>query len=124
MSKIDCNITENYLKEKARMCKYYDLDCDYCPMIGEHNTSLNCHAFQHLHPTKAIEIVQDWSDENPVKTIKDDFLEKHPNARLHNDLPVVCIKSLGYIGQDYVCPSGTYAECKKCWNRPLEEVQK
>lgn len=129
MSKIDCNITENYLKEKVRMTQKSDSSrcsilCTDCPLNCVKNGRIySCYTMERRYPTEAIAIVQKWSDEHPVKTIKDDFLEKHPNAHLHNDLPVVCIKSLGYIGQDYVCPSGTYAECKKCWNRPLSEVQ-
>lgn len=123
MSKIDCNITENFLKEWNRMCDLYQTRCSACLMSSQHNEhEVSCTYLAKLHPTEAIAIVQKWSDEHPLKTILDDFLEKHPNARLRNDLPLVCVKTLGYKGQDYVCPGGKEAGCIDCWNMPLSEV--
>ena len=126
MSKIDCNITENYLKEKARMTKRPDtalpctISCLTCPLSTNHNgEGISCFQFEGKHSAEAIAIVQKWSNENPVKTILDDFKEKYPNAKLDKDgLPVGCIRWLGH--HVYDCPN----DCEKCWNRPLSEVQK
>ena len=124
MSKIDCNITENFAREWTRMCKAYRMcaDCPLKPLKTVTDAAMCSEAIKRS-PVDAIAIVQKWSNEHPVKTIKDDFLEKHPNARLRNDLPLVCVKTLGYKGQDYVCPGGKEADCIECWNKPLSEVQ-
>lgn len=123
MSKIDCNITENYLKEKVRMTAhngvYCLIDCHDCP-LSIHNNSKRvlCTDLQHMYPTEAIAIVQKWSDEHPVKTVKDDFLEKYPNAILDKDgIPTGCIRWLGY---HITCPPAGL--CEECWNKPLSEV--
>lgn len=125
MGKIDCKITVNFLREQERICKAFghslsDAECDKCP-IGQACNNDNyeyCPNWMGAYPVKAIAIVQKWSDEHPVKTIKEDFLEKYPQAvQTYDDLPVVCAKHLGY---GVVC----FNDCAECWNRPLEEVQK
>lgn len=123
MSKIDCNITENYLKEKVRMTQKPDSSrcsilCTDCPLNCVKNGRIySCYTIERRYPTEAIAIVQKWSDEHPVKTIKDDFLEKYPNAQLQKDgIPVPCARALGY--QIDKC----MAHCDECWNRPLSEV--
>lgn len=124
MSKIDCNITENYFKEKARMTKRKGsilgctISCYECPLSSKNNPKhINCQQFEDKYITEAIAIVQKWSDEHPVKTIKDAFLEKYPNAQLQKDeTPLPCARTLGYqIGK---CT----AHCDECWNIPLSKV--
>lgn len=131
--KVDCTITENYLKEKARMTGIKiggyacSIRCNECPFhSGNNGKNVTCGTLQASFPAEAIAIVQKWSDEHPeeppkpVKTIKDDLLEKYPKAMLDKDgVPTGCIKWLGY---QTVCPPSGY--CTECWNRPLEEVQK
>lgn len=61
--------------------------------------------------------VEQWSNDHPVKTIQQDFLEKYPNAMMCNDdSPRVCCKHLGYIMS---CPEDK--NCKECWNTTLED---
>lgn len=87
MSKIDCSITENYLKEKARMTKpgYGDscnIDCRNCPLSDYNNlANIGCSKFEKFYPKEAISIIQKWSDEHPLfkpKTMLEDFLKKVP----------------------------------------------
>ena len=122
MSKIDCSITENFLKEWNRMCDLYQTRCSACLMSSQHNEhEVSCTYLAKLHPTEAIAIVQKWSNEHPVKTIKDDFLEKHPNApKADTGTPLACAWRAGYLDDDG-CLSG---QCTECWNRPLSEAQK
>ena len=74
-----------------------------------------------LYPEKAIEIVQKWSDEHPVKTLLDDLKEKYPNyhACNKNGAPTFCPYRLGYEEKKNCC----VLTCKECWNRPLNEVK-
>lgn len=116
--KIDCNITENFFKERKRMCD--SLTCSNCPL---HSPLDNCADIVVFHYDKAMEIVQKWSDEHPeepVKTFADDFFDKFPNAlKDENGVPCVgCPHHFGYC--EYKCDHN----CKECWNRPLSEVKK
>lgn len=119
---IDCNITENYLQEKLRMCKSYDR-CSKCPMDEarkqEKAHNMWCSEFCEKIPKKAIEVIQLWSDSHPQKTMLDDFKEKYPNALLNeNGIPRFCPYLVGYV--DESCCT-IYSGCVKCWNRPYEE---
>lgn len=84
--------------------------CDECPLYDESRKCLD-------NTEEAVDIVERWSKEHPVKTIKDDFLEKHPNAVMNsNGTPNCCADFLGY---EVKCDAG----CRDCWNTPLEEVE-
>lgn len=83
--KIDCSKTINFFKEKRRMCNSCNdvVGCENCPLhiyLNEMNIDSYCEYFVSVHPEKAVEIVQKWSDEHSQKTYKDDFFEKLPNA--------------------------------------------
>lgn len=115
---MDCKITENYLREKERMCASTNL-CKKCGLCekGNENSACPCAHFQKEYPTKAIAIVQAWSDAHPQRTYLSDFLEKHPNAPLsQTGRPGFCAADLGY--RDRKC-SGIY--CGDCWNTPMED---
>lgn len=120
---VDCNVIENYLKEKTRMCKSYE-NCDDCPFDKFHGYHI-CGAAEAESLREAIRIVQKWSNEHPRKTIMDDFLEKYPNAKEHpnygKDAPMVCAKELGYVKNCCLDTVGR-PECDKCWQTLLDEV--
>lgn len=117
---IDCNITENYLREKARMIDGCHIGCGKCPFDPNNNgTGTHCSLLESVHPKKAIEIVQKWSDEHPKKTFLSDFLEKYPNALMDEDgTPLMCPFELGYCEEPDDCENRT---CSACWNQPLEK---
>lgn len=119
MAKIDCNVIENFLKEWGRMCDAHPSGCVKCPMFDLcHPLDLSCDQGTRSCISKILPIVQKWSDEHPVKTVKDDFLEKYPNALLDKDgIPTGCIRWLGY---HITCPPAGL--CTECWNKPLSEV--
>lgn len=118
----DCNVIENYLKEKARMCESYK-NCDDCPFDKFHGYHI-CGAPEAESLHEAIAIVQKWSDDQPQKTLLEDFKEKYPNYYHYyedNIIPNICPYQLGYeeYGAYEDCPTNN---CKECWNRPLNEV--
>lgn len=108
-----------FLKERLRMTENCEIGCSNCPFSWENNGFADsCPDFLNKHPEKAVEIVEKWSKEHPRKTYLDDFLEKHPNARLGiNGLPDVCAFNIGYADS---CEN-EYRLCKDCWNTPIEE---
>lgn len=124
---IDCSKTENYFAEKRRMTKrakngLCKLGCSNCPLCSiNNNKGQSCTAFEMLYPEKAIETVQRWSDEHPQRTYLSEFLKNYPNAPLDDDgAPKgVCPHTLGLTDIDD-CDDN----CIKCWNQPIEGVEK
>ena len=120
---MDCSKTINFFAECNRLCNSRP-DCaadadnkEQCPLF----------AFCDLLPSEicaetAIETVQKWSDEHPVKTYAQDFFEKFPDAqRAFDGTPFACKKRIygGECPKDEECD---YAEiCEDCWNEPMEE---
>lgn len=121
---IDCNITKNYFSEKARMSKttksgICKVKCVKCPLGGFNNgVGECCTDFEMLYPEKAIEIVQQWSDEHPQKTYLTELLKIFPNTPLNDDgTPKgICLHELGATSLDNCEVDNA---CAKCWNHPL-----
>lgn len=73
MAKIDCSVTVNFLREHERMCEFHEGEkcIKDCPMGSQNNgKKCGCEMFECEYPEIAVEIVQKWSDEHPVKTPK------------------------------------------------------
>ena len=52
-----------------------------------------------------------------VKTLKDDLLEKYPNAKMYdNGLPQACAAKLYGVS---CVKKGHFCDCVACWDRPL-----
>ena len=88
----DCSKTEVFFKELDRMCrsidglktnecplrvKFISPNCDFCDKYVIDNIT--------LYDKKAIEIVQKWSDEHPLKTRQSEFLKQFPRSRVTAD---------------------------------------
>ena len=108
-----------FLKEYDRMCDI-QVTCKKCPFSMERVTC-SCDHFIKKNPEKAVDIVQKWAEEHPVKTMLQDLLEKYPNVILDDrGVPKFnCPYYLGYEKKNS-CPNND-TDCVKCWNRPLEE---
>jgi len=115
--KIDCSITDNYLKEKIRMCK----NCyDGCPLsMCNNGSNAPCDSFVKIVPTLAIDVVQNWSDANPQKTYLEDLIEKYPNVKLGNiGAPKFCPD---LIGLKNISKGNCINSCDECWNQIMED---
>lgn len=128
---IDCNRTENFIKEKERLCQYYkDKGCVFC-VLNRNIKGLSCSDFIAQQPKKAIEVVQKWSNETPPKTLLSEFLKSYPKAKLNSDgYPsdiVPC--SLGLIERKDTCKNKClyYYDnghpCYDCWDTPVKESE-
>lgn len=118
---MDCRETENYLKEKRRMCETKKY-CDECPFYDvEGMDCFNSSATKPINAKEAIATVQKWSDEHPRKTYAQDFFEKFPKAQSKLDgSPFVCRKRI-YCGARPAFKDCDYTgSCKNCWNEPME----
>ena len=123
---MDCSKTINFLHELKRLCDSRDgcvadaANKERCPMFGFCEDVLTRICAEDVKT--AIEIVQKWSDEHPVKTYAQDFFEKFPKAQGWVDgTPFACRKRIygGVRPNDKRCDRRE--ACKNCWNEPMEE---
>lgn len=101
-----------------RMCEVIK-ECDDCPM----SVKGACLSSADMQDGSIMEaILAKWAEENPEKTIADDFFEKFPKApRDDTNNPYPCAKDCGYSKPPY-CERVPFS-CDNCWRRPLEEVE-
>ncbi len=63
-------------------------------------------------------MILEWLKNNPIKTRRQDFIEKFPNAPLNEDgTPGVCCEDIGYKENVELCGGN----CFECWNKPIDE---
>ena len=120
---IDCKKTENYLKERKRMCERNQ--CDECSLGSNSNgTNKTCRVFENCYPDKVIEIVQKWSDRNPPNTILDNFNKLYPDAvKAKNGIPHICCAKLGLVEYCGELFSMDCERCKSCWHTVAKESE-
>ena len=103
----------DYLKAKGRMTDNCHILCRDCPLD-------NCSKLEIDYPEQAVEIVEKWAKENPVKTYLSVLLEKLPNTKLYEgSYPKFCPHTV--FNTNKKCPPNT--NCKDCWNREYKEVE-
>ena len=118
---LDCSKTKIFLDELDRMCKYYSIPqnnegeerCKKCPIsIANNGKDVSCTNFPTRHPQEVIEIVQKWSDSNPVKTRQSELLKLFPETYLINGVINICPKD---ISRSIICvnPEISCDDCKK-----------
>ena len=122
---MDCSKTINFFPELKRLCDSRTActadaaNKEQCPLHDFCRQSLTIRAEEII---TAVENLQKWSDEHPVKTYAQDFFEKFPKAQSGSDgTPFVCRKTIyGEVPpKDERCDRR--GACKNCWNEPMEE---
>ena len=104
-----------YLTELFRMCTT-TLDCDSCPLgIKDRmyckESRFDEHGMNVDNLEKAVDIVEKWSEEHPIKTRKSEFLKMFPNARMGSDgFPNLCLRILD---KTIPCRARTCKQCKE-----------
>lgn len=110
-----------FIKEYQRMCAKES--CHNCPAFQ--NVAFGDCDLDTKDPEGLVNIVQQWSQPHPQKTMMQDFFEKFPNApkdEKEGGVPkLVCPKQLGYTDIKEDCIELFDCDCLKCWNRPLED---
>lgn len=99
------------------------LEMQYCKYVGKKALRFEEYIQSQAtlnFPKDAIQIMQKWSDEHPVKTMIDHLKTQHPKVQLDEDnVPPFCPPNIGYE-EDHSCDK----DCIKCWNRPYMEDAK
>lgn len=119
---INCKQVENYMCEKLRMCKIFE--CSKCPLNIDDSGYLACNSYEMNNPIEAINIVQDWSNKNPLKTLLTEFLKSYPKTTLNYfGCPNIAPCELGIVKQKDECKDKAVycSRCKECWNTPVNE---
>lgn len=124
---MDCSKTINFLHELKRLCdsrtrcEAYAANKERCPMLGVREDAFTRICAEDA--IKAVENLQEWSNEHPKKTYAQDFFEKFPKApkdkSAKSEYPDAC-RNLIYGGG---CPKieSRIDCCYKCWNEPLND---
>jgi hypothetical protein len=115
---MNCNKTEVFLSEWYRMCCSFDGNEKKCPVtLG--CEIVQCNSCRQLAMTSGdiIDIVQEWSDQHPIRTRLSMLKELLPMYKTctGSDVPAFCAKFI--FGEDIECDK----QCVKCWNTPVED---
>ena len=110
-----------YLKAHSRMTKNCGIDCDKCPFSRYNNgEDYNCAELERNRPEKAIEIVEKWAKEQPIKTRQSEFLKIFPDSETDSN-GIINFCPLR-VNRRYYC--GIYDDCEKCrkkfWSEEIE----
>lgn len=102
-----------YLKEMNRMCN--GSDCCECPLFTNYNgKNVNCKILEKEYAEEAVEIVEKWSADHPVKTRQSEFLKMFPNAKFDGRIIDICPKRVDTsIPERPNCYCAKCSECKK-----------
>lgn len=109
-----------FAHDRNRMCnaqRGQGEGCKSCPLdqIMDRNSVCSVWCFQ--NPEKAIEAVEKWAAEHPIKTRQRVFLEQYPEARLSEDgIPLICPRAISaeYRNEDDTCNKGSSSTCADC----------
>lgn len=72
------------IKDYARMCESkVGIDCDGCE-LNKNKKYSSCELFMMKEPEQAVDIIEKWAAEHPVKTRQSEFLKMFPNAKMLN----------------------------------------
>lgn len=104
---MDCTKTAIFLAEWSRMC-YSSYDCSNCPLANEFE-NINCDMNARQYPEKFINLVQNWSDDHPIKTRQSEFLKLFPKSKLEKG--VLLIRPCVIEGE---CINLDKHECGEC----------
>lgn len=119
---MDCNNTKVFLMERTRMCKAAD-SCSVCGLVDfcDQEDAADYPIYDENEIDEAIRIVQEWSDEHPVKTRLSVLKEHYPNVRMTpNGVPFSCVRQLYNIECPYEDKPINDEICLQCWNTPIE----
>ena len=108
---MDCNDTITFLKEWNRMCT--NSDCDNCKVSQlielPYCDDFSCKNAFSTHMYECFMIVQEWSNEHPIKTRMRELLKMFPNADIVYDSINICPM---YVDKTFDCMRNC-VECKK-----------
>ena len=115
-----------FIVTRDRMCESFNNRCRGCEIANRMDGSESCNDYIKRCPAEAVEIVERWTKEHPLKTRQSEFLKMFPRASMTTDgIIAFCPDSMD---SEFECPRKTRdnidpicGECRReYW---LEEVE-
>lgn len=100
-----------YVKTQYRLCRSKD-NCSECPLQDKENCCCIMDTIEYVE--KAVQIVEQWAKEHPVKTRQSEFLKLFPKATVCNHVLSLCQRFYcsDFLGTDFQECKET--NCDKC----------
>lgn len=100
-----------YVKTRYRLCRSKD-SCSECPLQDKENCGCIMDTIEYVE--KAVQIVEQWAKEHPVKTRQSEFLKLFPKATVCNHVLSLCPRFYcsDFLGTDFQGCKAT--NCDKC----------
>lgn len=121
---MNCNKTEVFLSEWYRMCCSFDGKEGKCPVTLGCGV-VQCANCRQLAMTGGdiIDIVQEWSDQHPVRTRLSVFKEQYPNcAKWSDGRPKSCVGMLYVVSGCVYNADGMCRNCEVCAENDFEYI--
>ena len=108
-----------YVKTQYRLCR--SKDCPECPLQDKENGCCILDTIEYAE--KAVQIVEQWAKDHPVKTRQSEFLKLFPNAPKSGRVLDICPQNLNI---DYMppkrCENISCGACKTdYWNEEVTD---
>lgn len=121
---------KEFLKKYDRMCttlkKQYKCNKEDCPIGRIYTWDYNkirpsCYDIICKHYSEAVDIVEEWSEENPTKTRQSELLKIFPNVERNEEgVAIICPKR---IDTNFKCRTNN-TKCSQCckdyWSEGIE----
>ena len=109
-----------YVKTQYRLCRSKD-NCSKCPLQDKENCCCIMDTIEYVE--KAVQIVEQWAKEHPVKTRQSEFLKMFPNAHKSGRVLDICPQDLNI---EYMPPKRCEnISCSACktdyWNEEVTD---
>lgn len=96
-----------YVKTQYRLCRSKD-NCSECPLQDKENCGCIMDTIEYVE--KAVQIVEQWAKDHPVKTRQSEFLKMFPNAEFCRDV----INILPCSIEKEMCKYCDNSKCEEC----------
>lgn len=110
-----------YLNEVERMCRTYP-KCKGCPATCNNTTTCKIKPAYQCSVEEKFSIVEEWSEEHPIKTRQSEFLKIYPNASTYNGQLSICPRDIDQTIEKEKC-TGNCTRCKdEYWLKPIKRI--
>jgi hypothetical protein len=111
-----------FIKEAKRMCQSYE-ECEACPANADGFDDCRIDSMHDIDAENAVNIVEKWAKEHPIKTRRSEFLKHYPNAYVDcHGMTDICPK---VVNKDYTPINGcSKTPCDECrYEYWMQEVE-
>lgn len=98
-----------YVKTQYRLCR--SKDCPECPLQDKENCCCIMDTIEYAE--KAVQIVEQWAKDHPVKTRQSELLKLFPNTKIDSGVIIFCPRNfLPEVEKNEYCKGDK--SCREC----------